>query len=219
MGLPKIIKRILPKSWLYKIELDQAHKSMIGSMNEVEWRKNGCPGAAPSSVKWATIRNNKAKYEATHFIETGTFLGDTSFEMKDDFNQVDTIELDEKLAGMAINRFAPFKNVKVWQGDSGKKIVDVLNTIPNDKICLFWLDGHFSGGITAKADLNTPISKEIEAIYDHNKKHIILIDDARLFINCEEDYPSLGELMKQIKLYNPAAIIEVKDDIIIVKPS
>lgn len=219
MGLPKILKSILPESLLFKLELNHLHKSMIGNINEAEWRKNGCPGAAPSSVKWANILENKSIYSATHFVETGTFLGDTSFQMKDVFEHVDTIELDEKLAKMAESRFAPFKNVKVWQGDSGKKIVEVLQAISKDKICLFWLDGHFSGGVTAKADLNTPISKEIEAIYQHGKKHIILIDDARLFINCEEDYPPLQELIKQIKIYNPTADIVVKDDIIIVKPT
>jgi hypothetical protein len=213
MGIPKILKKILPQNWLYDLELKRQHKIMIG-ITEEEWRATGCNGAAPSTVKWATMKEYAEKYGATHFVETGTFMGDTSYQMKDVFKQVDTIELDEKLALKAQARFADFKNVKVWVGDSGEKIDDILRGIPSKTISLFWLDGHFSGGITAKADLNTPISKELEKVLKHNKNHVILIDDARLFYSGEEDYPPMEEIEKQIKIYNPTAKIEVKDDII-----
>ncbi len=213
MGIPKILKKILPQNWLYDLELKRQHKIMIG-ITEEEWRATGSQDAAPSTVKWAAMKEYAEKYGATHFVETGTFMGDTSFKMKDVFKQVDTIELDEKLAQKAQTRFANFKNVKVWVGDSGEKIGDILRGIPSDTICLFWLDGHFSGGITAKADLNTPVSKELEKVLKHNENHVILIDDARLFYSGEEDYPPFEELEKQIKIYNPTAKIEVIDDII-----
>lgn len=79
--------------------------------------------------------------------------------------------------------------------------------------------GIFSGGVTAKADLNTPISAEIDHIFKHAKHHVILVDDARLFFSDEADYPSYSEFEKQIRLYNPSASIEVKDDIIRIVPN
>ena len=146
-------------------------------------------------------------------------MGDTSWAMKDIFEKVDTCELDERLAARAAERFKNAPNVKVWQGDSGVKIVEILRGITSETICLFWLDGHFSGGVTAKADLNTPISAEIDHIFKHSKDHVILVDDARLFFSNEADYPSFSEFEKQIRLYNPTAVIEVKDDIIRITPN
>jgi hypothetical protein len=47
---------------------------------------------------------------------------------------------------------------------------------------LFWLDGHFCGGVSAHGDKGTPILEELNLILSHRvKEHVILIDDARLF--------------------------------------
>lgn len=214
MGLPKILQKILPKKWLYEHTLRSQHKKMLGETSVEDWIANGSVGAAPAPLKWATMKEYVQRYKATWFVETGTFMGDTIFNMKDTFSRLDTIELDEKLAARARQRFENQHNIHVWQGDSGQEIHKILNIMPKNTVALFWLDGHFSGGVTAKADLNTPISAELDDIFKHSKNHIILIDDARLFISQEEDYPSLEELKKQVYLYNPNAIVEVKYDII-----
>ncbi len=219
MGLPKIIKKIIPESWLYEMTLREQHRKMLNEMTLDEWQKAGCPAPPPSAVKWAAMKSYAAKYKATHFVETGTFMGDTSWVMRDVFEKVDTCELDERLAARATEKFKNAPNVKVWQGDSGVKIAEILRGIPSTTICLFWLDGHFSGGVTAKADLNTPISAEIDHIFKHAKHHIILVDDARLFFSDEADYPHYSEFEKQIRLYNPSVSIEVKDDIIRIVPN
>jgi len=60
--------------------------------------------------------------------------------------------------------------------------------------CLFWLDGHYSGGITALGDVQCPIRAEIEAILRHPiKDHVLLIDDAICF-DGHHGYPTLFEL-------------------------
>ena len=47
---------------------------------------------------------------------------------------------------------------------------------------LFWLDGHYSGGETAKGDADSPLREELEAIGRHPiKTHVIPIDDVRSF--------------------------------------
>ena len=46
--------------------------------------------------------------------------------------------------------------------------------------------------------------------------HLLLIDDARLFVGAN-DYPSIDELSDFISTYRPQAILNVENDIIIVK--
>jgi hypothetical protein len=79
---------------------------------------------------------------------------------------------------------------------------------------LFWLDGHYSGGITAKGPLDTPIVKELDSILNHSVTgHVILIDDARCFVG-ENDYPTIDELREILHTERPRWVFEVKDDII-----
>ena len=79
---------------------------------------------------------------------------------------------------------------------------------------IFWLDGHYSDGITAKGDLNTPILKELEAILSHNiKDHIILIDDARCFVG-KDDYPTIEQLKNFVYKRNNNLKFEIEYDII-----
>ncbi len=219
MGLPKILKKILPESWVYNYEIKIQKNSMQNEMSFDEWIKKGKPLPPPSSLKRAMMLEYAQKYKTTQFVETGTFLGDTSFYMKDYFDKVDTIELDIKLADKAVKRFKNVENVQVWQGNSGIVISELVKTIHKDSTVFFYLDGHFSGGTTAKADLNTPISKELEVIFEHSKNHVVFVDDARLFFSDEEDYPPYPELVKQIKMYNPNANISIDLDIIKILPN
>jgi hypothetical protein len=214
MGLPKILQRILPESWVYSYNLKKQHKFMYASMTLEEWEAQGKPSPPPSIVKRTAMQQYGVKYNTTTFVETGTFMGDTSFYMKDYFPKVLTIELDQKLFERAVKRFKPYTNVTCYQGDSGRVLSELLNKLPKEEKCLFWLDGHFSSGITAKADLNTPVSAEIESVFKHNNHHVIFVDDARLFFDGTEDYPPFTEFEKQVLICNPTAKIEVKDDMI-----
>ena len=81
--------------------------------------------------------------------------------------------------------------------------------------CLFWLDAHYSGGITSKGKSETPIIKELSTICKTHMKHVILIDDARYFGNQDyHEYPSLDSLQNLILKYNQKHQMEVEDDII-----
>ena len=82
--------------------------------------------------------------------------------------------------------------------------------------CLFWLDGHYSGGVTAKADVETPVISELKAILEHHiKGHIILIDDARLF-NGTKDYPTIIGLQTFLQKYSSKFFFEIEQDIIVI---
>jgi hypothetical protein len=109
-----------------------------------------------------------------------------------------------------VKRFKNDKNVTIVQGDSGKVLPKILKDI--NEPAIFWLDGHYSAGITAQGDKDCPIYEELDAIFDAKKlDHILLIDDARCFIG-NGDYPTIAKLTEYVKSKNPKYQVEVKDD-------
>jgi hypothetical protein len=132
--------------------------------------------------------------------------------VKNDFRQIYSIELQTELWERAKQKFAADKHITLLQGDSGEVLATVLAEL--DQPALFWLDGHYSGDITAKGELVTPIQKELEQIFAHTlaAQHVILIDDARLFVG-KDDYPTL-ETIETATRANGYDNFEVDKDII-----
>jgi hypothetical protein len=80
----------------------------------------------------------------------------------------------------------------VLQGYSGNVIDRVMKEVSEP--VLFWLDAHYSGGITTRGELNSPILAEPDIILAHPiKNHVILIDDARDFTG-KGRYPTVPQL-------------------------
>ncbi len=176
------------------------------------WIKRGKTGPAPHICKQATIRGYAKKYGLKTLVETGTYLGSMVNAMKGEFDEIISIELDQKLSEMARRRFAHYGHISIIQGDSARILPKLLLARKNR--CLFWLDGHYSGGITAKGARETPIVQELLEILRHPVDgHVVLVDDARDF-NGERDYPTLAEIRQLIGEHRPDWKIEVKDDII-----
>lgn len=180
----------------------------------LDWGKNGKLVPPPHEVKQNKIIQFVKKYNIEHFIETGTYKGDMLEALKREFKKLYSIELDKHLFKKALIKFHNEKHIKLLNGDSGEILPKLLKEVP--KQCIFWLDGHYSGEGTAKGYIETPIIKELESIFKHNRKdHVILIDDARLF-NGKNDYPTINQLKEFIKMYNEGLFINVEDDIIII---
>jgi len=181
----------------------------------LHWLRSGCDGAAPYPIKMKVVGSYLKKFALGNFVETGTFHGDTLGYIAQSGVQCTSIELSKELYQYACMRFKSYKNVRLVQGDSGQKLPALLNEI--DKPSLFWLDGHYSAGVTASAETHTPISAELNAILIHPiKQHVILIDDARCF-NGTNNYPYLDDLLRVIRedgSYNA----EVSTDIIRLVP-
>ena len=80
---------------------------------------------------------------------------------------------------------------------------------------LFWLDAHYSGPITARGVLDTPIVQELAAIRAHPVAgHVVLIDDMRDFTGAD-GYPTVdGARRLDPRRRIPAAIVEVRDDVL-----
>lgn len=178
-----------------------------------QWEKSGCAGPMPNWGKQRTVIEYIKRFSPDVFIETGTYKGKMIYAVMPYIQEIYSIELDEKHATNAKKRFEGYPNIHIIQGESSEVLPELLKGI--DKKCLFWLDAHYSGGSTAKAELQTPIMQELDCIFRHPKadEHIILIDDARCFAG-ENDYPTLGNLRKFIIQNRPKWNFVVLHDII-----
>jgi len=182
----------------------------------VHWICKGCSGIAPPPIKRKAIMSYLRSHGMKVFVETGTHLGDTLAGIAHDKSiQAISIELADEYYLAAKLRFAGYRNVELFHGDSGKLMPEIISKLKNP--ALFWLDGHYSGGHTAKGDLETPVSAELKAILASPVKgHVILIDDARCF-NGSHDYPHLDQILTAIRS-NGRYHIEVAADILRLTP-
>lgn len=177
-----------------------------------DWLKGGSIGLPPHVFKQNVIVEFQQKYGYNVLIETGTYRGDMVEAQKKHFKKIYSIELSQMLYNKAKKRFRKDQNVYIVQGDSGKVLSGILNKL--NEPAIFWLDGHYSAGMTAKGDKECPIFEELNAILNGKKlNHVLLIDDARCFIG-KGDYPAIEQLTDYISTKNPAYKLEIKNDII-----
>ncbi len=197
----------------YKAKAKFYRKASTLSIPEISMKRNDI------------LEISKRFIDATIFIETGTFLGDTIEFFKNNFTKLYSIELSEELAHKAKIRFQNNANITIVYGNSSVQLSKILTEI--DTPCIFWLDGHYSSEFwvgkefirTAKGAKNTPVKDELLQIINHKiKNHVILIDDARLF-NGQFDYPEIKKLKNVISKHLPSHTLEVKNDIIRILPS
>jgi len=113
------------------------------------------------------------------FVETGTYMGETTKVASGLFETVHTIEIAPHFYDKAKNLFSG-TNVTCHLGDSSILLNDICQTL--DRPTCFWLDGHWSAGNTGKGIKNVPLYEELEIIMSRcSQPCVILIDDCRLF--------------------------------------
>lgn len=172
--------------------------------------------------KRAILDRYRERYAIRTLVETGTFLGDTVEYFRPTMQRIFSIELSEALHAAAVKRFAHTPHVTLIHGDSGavlEKLVPELS-----ERTLFWLDGHYSSEFfvgeqyvkTAKGELNTPILRELNVLLRSPLRHVILIDDARLFSG-QGDYPTMAKIRELVES-NGGFRIKVRSDIIRITP-
>ncbi|MDR1510881.1 MAG: hypothetical protein LBS53_14750 [Synergistaceae bacterium] len=119
-------------------------------------------------------------YQLDTFVETGTYMADTAVSVSKFFKKVYTIELSEGLYTTAKNKYKHIKNIDFLQGSASLELSRLLSSeFPPS---LFWLDAHWSGGVTAGENIPCTLLDEIDIILRSNKDHVILIDDARIML-------------------------------------
>jgi hypothetical protein len=169
----------------------------LGASEFRSWEAREFAPPSPSIIKQACVLRNGLK-RAT-WVETGTYLGETTRRLAQVADMVYSIEPEPTLFANAQTYFQASKNIEIINGLSEDILPDLLPKLRGD-IC-FWLDAHFSGGKTHKGPLDTPIAKELDSISANlgtMRKVVVMVDDIRLFsehINCEGAYPTLNEIV------------------------
>ena len=184
------------------------------------WVQSGFPSPAPDFVKHRVLMRHG---RSDAWIETGTYLGDTTKFLSKRAKIVYSLEPSEELYLSAIKRFQASQKIRIVNGTSEEKLREVINLIlPLDfKHISFWLDGHYSAGNTYHGPNDTPVVTELEIISEYLDLAwdvTIFIDDVRCF-NSKlleyASYPSLDLLVNWCKKNHMNWNIE--HDILIIK--
>jgi hypothetical protein len=177
-----------------------------------QWRRAGRPIPPPPLVKHAVVKEYQSRFGPRVFIETGTFAGGMIDAVRSRFDRVVSIELDHGWHSRAVERFRADPRITLLHGDSGVRLQEVLEGLAEP--ALFWLDAHYSGPVTARGALDSPIVRELDAIRAHRVAgHVVLIDDMRDFQG-RDGYPTVNEVLTWIRGVDPVSIVEVRDDIL-----
>jgi len=203
--MKKTIKKIIPEF------VQESHRDK----RECDlWVKRGCLGNAPQFVK-QSIFIRYGIPNAT-WVETGTYLGTTTNFLEKNFGNVYTVEPSIELHANATKRFLG-RNIEVINGLSETVFPELIPKLSGN--CNFWLDGHYSGGVTFEGESHCPIPQEFDAIeanLENFDKVAILVDDIRLFIPpMEPDYPSIDWVVDWARKHNFTWCIE--HDILIMR--
>lgn len=160
----------------------------------------------PETFKRQFIKKIVNRYKFNQAIETGTYLGKTALLLSKNVTVVYSIELSPKLCLFLKKKFTN-KNIVIIEGDSSKELLKLIPRL--NGATLFYLDGHTSGGITAKGEKVTPLSNELSALsnFDDISQSVIIIDD-KLSLNGENDYPDLESIVNfaenhKMRFFNP----------------
>ncbi len=209
----KFTEKIVPQPI---IDLYKQYKNLYAAdQTRKKWELAGKPLPPPHVIKQQAIRYYQKRSGYSILVETGTYKGDMIFAQMDSFEKIYSIELSKALFEKAKKRFQKYDKVRLLLGNSGEVITKVLKELKEPAI--FWLDGHYSGGITATTEKYSPVSEELEAIMANNQSHIILIDDARGFKG-EHGYPTIEELREVNTKHFPNYHFSVDEDIIRMVP-
>jgi hypothetical protein len=125
----------------------------------------------------------KYKKNTTLFIETGTYIGDgIKSAINAGFENIISIEISKFQYDYCEKMFKDNKNVSLFLGDSREVLHNILsNDIIKNQGIFFWLDAHFSGGVTGGEGIRETLYKELEIILEYTKENkvnaVIAIDD------------------------------------------
>jgi hypothetical protein len=151
------------------------------------WSNRRFAAPSPLFIKQACLIRNG--YPDAIWVETGTYLGQTTKLLSKHSPRVYSIEPDPILFANAREYFGKDANVEILNGTSEKIFPTLLPTLRGD--VNFWLDAHYSGGATFRGRQDTPILDELKCIGENlgRFEHIcILIDDVRCFAPHIEEF-------------------------------
>lgn len=147
----------------------------------LRWLLSGFKSPSPQWVKTKLFLSQMIP--GATWLETGTYLGDTTRRLATKSEFVITIEPSKDLYDFAIWRLRRMKNVRLLLGTSEELFYKSLLDVEKPSLNI-WLDGHYSGDVTFNGASVTPIASELQAIHKASDKFDeikVFIDDIRCF--------------------------------------
>ena len=178
-------------------DVEKLAVSAQGKAYYTDWAQRNFSAPSPHFIKQAVLLRNGLDHAT--WIETGTYLGDTTRVLSGVAKMVYSIEPEPSLFAKAEASFSTTGNVKIINGLSEAVFPELLPTLSGD-LC-FWLDGHYSAGETHKGPQDTPIADELAVIADNLNRMdrvVVMVDDVRCFnprIPDFSTYPSINFLV------------------------
>ena len=162
-----------------------------------DWAERRYSAPSPHFIKQNCLLRNGVP--GATWIETGTFMGDTTAFLALHAPQVYSIEPEPRLYKQVSALFENHKHVEILNGLSEVVLPTLLSKVRGD--VNFWLDGHYSAGITFKGPVDTPVIAELKAIAENLQqlgRVSVLVDDVRCFDPSLQEYstyPSVDYLV------------------------
>lgn len=155
------------------------------------------------------------------FVETGTAGGHTAELAANLFEQVYSVEVDKERMVTASRRLAGYHNITLRLGDSVSFLESMRQQLHGNPV-LYFLDSHWCGG--ERFGPECPLLRELQAIGKmFNERQVVMIDDARLFINPPppphrpEEWPTMDEIVSAVNAWCKPWRYFLDGDIIIIE--
>lgn len=152
-----------------------------------EWRRRQYGPPSTLAAKRAVLARNSIPGGC--WVETGTFLGETTRFLARRSPRVYSLEPARALYERASRRFAGQAHVEIINGPSEEVFPRLLPTLRGP--VNFWLDGHYSAGVTYQGANDTPVIEEL-AVIRANLATLspvcVLVDDVRCFDPSQPEY-------------------------------
>lgn len=113
----------------------------------------------------------KSKYGIKTAIETGTYHGDTTSWLAENFETVYTVEYDKRYLDVAQSKISQYDNIKSYLGSSTDYLGKFLEECKDNGEIIIFLDAHWYAN---------PVLQELERIKESGLKPIIAIHDFKV---------------------------------------
>lgn len=132
-----------------------------------------------------------------YFVETGTYTGQSLYKISALFDELFTVEASPFLYKAANQLFAVkgLENVRTFLGDSRRFLQALEPQIGGSAV--FFLDAHYSTGITSKDFGACPVIEEIAIILERFPNAVIIVDDLRTMTG-HHGYPTLDAVLNSL---------------------
>jgi hypothetical protein len=127
----------------------------------------------------------KKKYKIKTAIETGTYHGDTTSWLAENFDIVYTVEYDKRYLDVAQDQISKYTNIRSYLGSSTDYLGKFLDESKDNSVIVF-LDAHWYAN---------PVLQELDRIRESGTKPVLAIHDFKVPERPDlgyDEYPNQG---------------------------